>query len=80
MLSCAVEEGCTSDVRVQETSEDPQAWRMQRTQKPHGAVWLEEQERGQGETVLTVTPVSFITCELSGEYFITLTGKLSSGE
>lgn len=31
------------------------------------------------ETVLTVTPVSFITCEFSGEYFLTLTGKLSSG-
>lgn len=68
------------DVRVQETSEDPQAWRMQRTQKPHGAVWPEEPEGGHEETVLTVTPVSFITCELSGEYFITLTGKLSSGE
>lgn len=68
------------DVRVQETSEDPQAWRMQRTQKPHGAVWPEEPEGGHEETVLIVAPVSFITCELSGEYFITLTGKLSSGK
>lgn len=88
VLCGAMEEVCTTGVcargnvmwESKEISEDPQARHMQRTQKPHGAVWLEEQEWGQGQTVLTATPVSFITCELSGEYFLTLTGKLSSGE